>query len=108
MGVIWWGTGGTCPPHFFTPGGQTMFCLSPPSHFLTLTGADPEILVTGRVKVEGFTDQKNFFFKLIYSIDLITFRYSKPGYLTFSYSGVSKMWSAIFVRCTVPEIYFCF
>ena len=30
MGVIWWGMGGTCPPHFFTPGGQTMFCPPPP------------------------------------------------------------------------------
>ena len=33
MGVIWWGTGGTCPPHFFNPGGQTMFC---PPHFLIM------------------------------------------------------------------------
>ena len=31
MGAICWGTGGTCPQHFFTPEGQTMFC--PPPYF---------------------------------------------------------------------------
>ena len=33
MGIIWWGTGGTCPPHFFTSGEQNIFC---PYHFFTL------------------------------------------------------------------------
>ena len=71
-------------------------------------GADPGILVRGGVKVAGSTDRQNLLFKFIYSIDLITFRYTKPGYLNCSYSGLSKKWSAFFVRCIVPEICFCF
>ena len=72
------------------------------------TGADPGILVRGGVGVAGSTDQQNLFFKFIYFIDFITFRYTKPGYLNCSYAGVSKKWTAIFVPCIVPEIYFCF
>jgi len=26
MGAIWWGTRGTCPPHFFRRGGHNMPC----------------------------------------------------------------------------------
>jgi len=32
MGAIWWGTRGTCPPHFFRRGGLNMSC--PPTFFL--------------------------------------------------------------------------
>jgi len=32
MGAIWWGTRGTCPPHFFRRGGHNMPC--PPHFFL--------------------------------------------------------------------------
>ena len=31
MGAIWWGTRGTCPPHFFKRGGHIMPC--PPTVF---------------------------------------------------------------------------
>jgi len=31
MGAIWWGTRGTCPPHFFKRGGHNMLC--PPTFF---------------------------------------------------------------------------
>ena len=75
---------------------------------MQVSGADPGILVRGGVKVAESTDRQKLFFKFIYIIDLITFRYAKPGYLTCSYSGVSKKWSAIFVRFIVPEIYFYF
>ena len=75
---------------------------------LLLTGADPGILVRGGVKLAGSTDRQNLFFTFIYFINLITFRYTKLRYLNSSYSGVFKKWSAVFVRCIVPEIHFCF
>ena len=71
-------------------------------------GRIQEFWLGGGVKVAGATDQQNLFFKFIYFIHLITFRYTKPGYLNCLYSSVTKKWSAIFVRCIVPEIYSCF
>ena len=72
------------------------------------TGADPGILVRGGVKVARSTDRQNLFFKCHLFYRLNTFRYTKPEYLHCMYSGVSKKWSAIFVRCIVPEISFYF
>ena len=54
------------------------------------------------------TNQRNLYFEVIRFTDLAPFRHTKPGFLDCSFSGVSKKWSAIFVRCIVPEIYLGF
>ena len=54
------------------------------------------------------TNKRNLYFEVILFTDSAPFRYTKPRFLHYSDSGVSKKWSAIFVRCIVPEIYFCF
>ena len=76
----------------------------------TSPGADPGIFVGGGGhESSGINRPAKLIFQIyLYNIDLITFRHTKPGHLNCSYSGVSEKWSAIFVRCTVPEIYLYF
>ena len=77
-------------------------------HHLENQGRIQEFWLGVGVKVAVSTNRQNLFFKLIFFLDLITFRCTKPRYFNCSYSNVSKKWSAIFVQCIVVEIYFCF